>query len=923
MQQKLNNLLVAYPELLEKKIYSTLPVKRLDELGMRRSEYAAKTHLLYKAPSRKAHFTVPGLWIHPDDLLHVENKVKELQNVRDALQKKYLLAAQQKAALVQQQKQNYVESMKKKLAALAEIALEDIAIDIYALVQDEKADQEITVAHIVGKLASTLTTEPMPCVIGAPELCENHPYQVCYITSSLLPCAAKYHLSLLTKELLRPLLQNNEKEFLEQRNTLLLAAEKQFAALYRQWEVSRPSWFSAKSLVQWAMHSVAAPDNFQAQHPVFSLPSVLNLKQSSFGKWHATKVAVSVNFANLATTLWAQATLPNNKLTLFMEDYLHRIIAEQLQEWLPIFEVKHPFDVEAARMEYTQEDWRALLRQCLHAGVVNRLDKDAWFAASGDVLEIKLQKRRETLAVKRCKDDLPPAMIDMFPLARRMNRRFTFIHGPTNSGKTYEALKILKESASGVYLGPLRLLALEIFDSLNMDGVPTNLLTGEIEQPIPGAQHTSSTIEMLNYKQMVDTAVIDEVQMLACPDRGSAWLQAILGAPAKHVVLVGSDAALHAVRELTAITKEPLTEIAKTRLNPLKIMDRQVKIGQLSPGSALIVFSRKEALSLATHLREMGKTVAVIYGALSPDVRTEQARLFRSGEAQFLVATDAIGMGLNLPVHTVVFTQSSKFDGQRISPVSAALVQQIGGRAGRYGMEKVGYVGALDGPTLNHIKKSFSNQIPAVKAPYKFALMGEVADSIARHIGSEQAHDVLTFFDKQLPLEPWMNARVTADQYLLAQYVDRFPQFSLAVKLLLSGAPAVVKGQIDFDFCRMVQALIEQKPNKPRLLDQTPLHMSLQEMEAHVQKLTLYCWMQQRFPSVFTHKEEAQELLKVFNKAILASLSKSAAKRCSSCSKSLPWNHAFNLCQKCYIDDRNSFERVPFGSKDFFAQLGY
>ena len=386
---------------------------------------------------------------------------------------------------------------------------------------------------------------------------------------------------------------------------------------------------------------------------------------------------------------------------------------------------------------------------------------------------------------------------------------------------------------------------------------------------------------------------------------------------------MGSDSALNAVRQLTTITKEPLTEIAKTRLNPLTVMERPVKLGQLSPGSALIVFSRKEALSLATHLREMGKTVAVIYGALSPDVRTEQARLFRSGEAQFLVATDCIGLGLNLPVHTVVFTQSSKFDGQRIAPVSAALMQQIGGRAGRYGMEKVGYVGALDGPTLNHVKKSFSGHIPPVRAPYKFALMGEVADSIARHIGSEQAQDVLAFFDKQLPLESWLNARVTSEQYLLAQYVDRYAQFSLAVKLLLSGAPAVVKGQIDYDFCRMVQALIEQKPNKPRLLDQTPLHMSLQEMEAHVQKLTLYCWMQQRFPAVFAHKEEAQDSLKAFNKEILASLAKTAAKRCNACSKALPWNHAFNLCQKCHNEDRNSFERAAFGSKDFFAQLGY
>src|SRR4051794_27405552 len=131
----------------------------------------------------------------------------------------------------------------------------------------------------------------------------------------------------------------------------------------------------------------------------------------------------------------------------------------------------------------------------------------------------------------------------LFPVARGMGRRLVLVVGPTNSGKTHWALEALRKAPSGLYLAPLRLLALEVSDRLNRDGTPTTLLTGEEEVRVPDARHLASTIEMLDPDRPVDLAVIDEIQMLADPDRGWAWTAALMGVPAGTVYLLGAPEA--------------------------------------------------------------------------------------------------------------------------------------------------------------------------------------------------------------------------------------------------------------------------------------------------------------------------------------------------------------------------------------------
>lgn len=150
----------------------------------------------------------------------------------------------------------------------------------------------------------------------------------------------------------------------------------------------------------------------------------------------------------------------------------------------------------------------------------------------------------------------------LYPLARSLNRKLKFFVGPTNSGKTYSAMVELKKANSGLYLAPLRLLALEGFEDLKEYKIGTSLITGEEQIIDEDASHVCSTIEMVDFDMDVDVAVIDEVQMLDDDDRGWAWVNAIIGAPAKTIIMTGSVNALDSIKKIAAYLGEDL-EVVK------------------------------------------------------------------------------------------------------------------------------------------------------------------------------------------------------------------------------------------------------------------------------------------------------------------------------------------------------------------------
>jgi ATP-dependent RNA helicase SUPV3L1/SUV3 len=281
--------------------------------------------------------------------------------------------------------------------------------------------------------------------------------------------------------------------------------------------------------------------------------------------------------------------------------------------------------------------------------------------------------------------------LEWFPLTRSMQRKIHLHVGPTNSGKTYQALQRLEAAETGIYAGPLRLLAHEVYTRLNAKGKLCALITGE-ERRIPeglDAVMSSCTVEMVNLSVKVDVAVIDEIQMMGHKERGWAWTQALLGIRAKELHLCGEERTVPLIQDLCAAMGDPLEIHRYERLSPLRMMGESLKgdLSKLEKGDAVISFSRVGIHALKNRIEAMtGKQCAMVYGSLPPETRAQQANLFNDPENDYdiLVATDAIGMGLNLSIKRVIFESTTKNDGSILQPLRISEIKQIAGRAGRY-----------------------------------------------------------------------------------------------------------------------------------------------------------------------------------------------------------------------------------------------
>jgi hypothetical protein len=250
--------------------------------------------------------------------------------------------------------------------------------------------------------------------------------------------------------------------------------------------------------------------------------------------------------------------------------------------------------------------------------------------------------------------------------ARSTRRKIIFHVGPTNSGKTYHALRALAASRVGVYAGPLRLLAFEVYDRLNKGLIPPsgadpggvhsrpcNLITGEEQRIDPDATLSSSTIEMLSFNVKYDVAVIDEIQMIADEQRGSAWTNALLGLTANEIHVCGEETAVPLVQQLLADTGDEFVVNRYQRLSPLQVATQSMEgnWADIRHGDCVVAFSRRDIFGHKQLIEQKtGLRCAVAYGKLPPEVRAEQALLFNKpdGDYPVMVASDAIGMGLNL-----------------------------------------------------------------------------------------------------------------------------------------------------------------------------------------------------------------------------------------------------------------------------------
>ncbi len=260
--------------------------------------------------------------------------------------------------------------------------------------------------------------------------------------------------------------------------------------------------------------------------------------------------------------------------------------------------------------------------------------------------------------------------------------RIAAVLGPTNTGKTHYAIERMLAYPSGVIGLPLRLLAREVYDRIVAVRGPSvvALVTGE-ERIVPDrTQYWVCTVEAMPEGMGCDFVAIDEIQLCADPERGHVFTDRLLRSRGRHETLfMGSDT----MRPTIAALVPGVQFLRRERFSDLTYTGSK-KISRMTPRAAIVGFSVDNVYAIAELLRRQKGGAAVVMGALSPRTRNAQVEMYQSGEVDYLVATDAIGMGLNLDITHVAFSGLRKFDGRRMRDLAPNELAQIAGRAGRY-----------------------------------------------------------------------------------------------------------------------------------------------------------------------------------------------------------------------------------------------
>ncbi|KAJ1950896.1 RNA helicase [Linderina macrospora] len=489
--------------------------------------------------------------------------------------------------------------------------------------------------------------------------------------------------------------------------------------------------------------------------------------------------------------------------------------------------------------------------------------------------------------------------------ARKMQRKIIMHVGPTNSGKTYHALQRLQSAQQGIYCSPLRLLAYEVYNRMTSAGISCNLVTGEERrgpdfesgqvQPagydISGQPFTSvlsCTIEMapsLNY----NVAVIDEIQMISDTQRGWAWTSALLNLKARELHLCGEPSAVPIVKRICAQLDEEVEVREYSRLGQLNI-DKKSLNGNwrnVRKGDCVVTFSRKGIFQIKNTIEQAtGLKCAVIYGGLPPEARVEQARLFNDPDSGYdvLVASDAVGMGINLSIKRVVFVTMSKFDGVTNRPISVSQTRQIGGRAGRYGAGAgAGTVTTMEARDLRFLNTTMNRMPPALDAA-GLKPTGETIEMFSHQFPKVKFAQLWRMFQDVATVSDNYFLCSFRDQERIAEAIEELP-LSVRDRYQFLYAPINVRDPIMLT-CTVQYARAVAEHRECRVMDvikvpkNVPTNMdALKVMEQWHKGITLYLWLSFHFTEIFTQPDVATETKVRVEKMIQEGLELIRAKR--------------------------------------------
>lgn len=506
----------------------------------------------------------------------------------------------------------------------------------------------------------------------------------------------------------------------------------------------------------------------------------------------------------------------------------------------------------------------------------------------------------------RVMEALPSHPKDYFPFARSLNRHFILHVGETNTGKTHQSLERLKQASTGVYLAPLRLLALEVQESLVKEGCPCHLLTGEESLMIEGAQHWSCTIEKLNPHQHYEVAVIDEGQMIGDPMRGQAWTHAILGVFASEVHVCLAPHALSLITSLIESCQDTFEVVTHVRSSELSVSAPSFDfVKDTQPGDALVVFSKRKVLNVAAKLmKERQLACSLLYGALPYKNRAKQFQDFLSGQTQVLVTTDAVGMGVNLPIKRVILLEDRKFDGKEMRKLNTSELKQIGGRAGRKGIYDIGEVLL---PTQELVRR-FHQTIPSLEV----APVGLTPDllTIPEDLTKIVEGWMEVVFEKpfkraliQQSLQRLQLAKMynlSKEQLYQAMFLPANPDHETQRERLKSYFNHLSQGASRLPF-----------PQKPPLRYDD----SLSQLEDYYKLLDLYYAFSKTYGLLCDERALQSERTRVsdlINQQLLASDLKVAT--CNECGREMAWDATHYKCEHCYQSRYRYYS--PYGDWD-------
>ena len=525
----------------------------------------------------------------------------------------------------------------------------------------------------------------------------------------------------------------------------------------------------------------------------------------------------------------------------------------------------------------------------------------------------RAQRAHKNAAVKRAERRIAIRLPE-----RRVEPETVIAHlGPTNSGKTYEALRFLAERGRGVYAGPLRMLAQEahrrLSDELGAERV--GLVTGE-ERINPGAPIVCCTVEMA--PSSGDVLVLDEVQWADDEERGAAWTRLLLSGEYRHIRLLG---ALDALPLVTSAFPDVEVRVFERKL-PLEWIG-EVALRAVPPGTVLVAFSRKAVLALAGEVNRLHPDrVAVLYGAMPLASRREEIDRFIHGQADVCVATDVLGHGVNLPCETLLFAETTKFDGESRRDLVPWEIAQIAGRAGRFGLVEKGHVGVLAGipwakpdPDLVEAALTPHVELPDGQRGYRIVDEARIGPRLSdlsvddvRELDAALGawHRVAT---RQWAMEGWLSVESLQPIRGRLAVVERHLA-GRGRRLSLDDVWRLINAPIDPDGAEILGVLALAVAGDPTqrqllsyLLDTSRLRdASLEEAEAAGRLAGILRWFGLQYPGVGgVTLEKAAALEEVAAERVVARLKVEVRDgtigRCRSCGSTCPpW---FPLCDRC------------------------